>query len=222
MRRASSNRSKPTEIFLIDDNILFRESLADMLDAELGLSVIGHTSDMDALDDLKQPEVIVLDAATPAEVVSQLARINEVFPTSKVLILTTHDDAWFIRTILSNGISGYVPKTANKTQLIAALKSIAGRESQCVLIVKPNILLGVLCLGAQQLRGVSYREREILILVAQGLSNAQIGKRLSITEGTVKRHLGNIYTKLGAASRIEAVNRAMAASLIPANAPRLC
>jgi len=207
-------------ILLIDDNILFRELLAEMLNAELGLCVVGHAASIDLLTDVKLPEIVILDAATPTQIVAQLSRINEISPTSRVLILTMHDDAWLVRTILSSEIGGYLPKTTNKAQLVSALKSIADREPRCVLIIRPDTLLQVFCLGEQQMRGVSSREREILILVAEGLSNAQIGRRLSITEGTVKRHLGNIYTKLGAASRVEAVNRAMTASLIPSYIPR--
>lgn len=207
-----------TQILLLDNQTLFRESLRTTLDSERDLSVVADSGDLDTAVELAaslRPCVVLLDGNTPRELVERLVRIKSASPGSRALILTGHNDPWMIRTLLIQGIHGYIPKSVSRPELIFAIRSACGTSQRMVFLGNSETLIAVMNASrGSGMQSVSQRERDILALVSQGLSNAQIGKRLSIAEGTVKRHLGNIFVKLGATSRIDAVNRAGAANLL--------
>jgi DNA-binding NarL/FixJ family response regulator len=206
------------QILILDNQTLFRESLRMMLDSEFDFSVVADSGDLDAAVELAarlRPAIVLLDGNTPGELVERVVRVKSASPGTRALILTGHNDPWMIRTLLIQGIHGYLPKSVSGPELIFAIRAACGTSQRMVFISTAETLIAAM--NASRWSGmqtISQRECDILELVSRGLSNAQISKRLSIAEGTVKRHLGNIFVKLGATSRIDAVNRAFAADLL--------
>lgn len=202
-------------ILIVDDHALLREGLREILDAQDDLMVIGEAGDSAsaiALVAEKRPDVILLDVEIPGEdVTTTVSRIRSLSPDSKVIILSMYDGPQLLRSLLAAGVRGYLLKSVHQQELVTAIRSAHSDNGRIVLAVSRESLA-----QAQQPASelLSAREREVLELTAQALSNTQIASRLSLTEATVKRHLRNIFVKLGAVSRIDAVNKATAASLI--------
>ncbi|MEV4053683.1 response regulator transcription factor [Amycolatopsis sp. NPDC049688] len=206
-------------VLLVDGQVLFRDALKEMLGAEPDLSVVGDTGDSRAALSLAadtQPDVVLLDSTLTEHDPDLIRELLETTPLSRVLVLAPTDDPWLIRTLLAQGIRGYLLKNVTRNELVSAIRSVCAQGDRIVLVVSRDALVHI---GRSAADGISRREREILLLVSEGLSNAQIAARLSIADGTVKRHLGNIFTKLRAVSRVDAVNKAVAASVIPAFQP---
>jgi DNA-binding NarL/FixJ family response regulator len=127
-----------------------------------------------------------------------------------------YDGPQLLRELLALGICGYLLKNSTRQELVAAIRNARADDAPVLLAVSRESLTQVQGPVAGALSG---REREVLQLVGQAMSNAQIAGRLCLSEATVKRHLRNIFTKLGAVSRIDAVNKALAASLISPRVP---
>jgi DNA-binding NarL/FixJ family response regulator len=196
-------------VLVVDDHTLLREAVRDVLLAERDFAVVGEAGDADRavlLAGQTKPDVVVLDLEMPGHhpvrTVQQLQRLQ---PAPKVIILTMHDDPLVVQEMLRTGVAGYLHKGVSRHDLVLAIRSVS-RGDQRVTIVAPRASTARAEHGASRL--LTEREQEVLALVARALSNRQIAARLSITEGTVKRHLRNIFGKLGAVSRIDAVNKA--------------
>ncbi|MET0520450.1 MAG: response regulator transcription factor [Jiangellaceae bacterium] len=210
--------SQPNEqirIVIVDDHALLREGLREILEAQDDMSVVGEAGDSAsavALAAEKRPDVILLDVEIPGEDVTvTLGRLRSHTPDSHVIILSMYDGPQLLRSLLAAGVRGYLLKSVHRQELVAAIRSVHSDEGRIVLAVSRESLAQAEGPAADLL---STREREVLELTAQALSNTQIASRLRLTEATVKRHLRNIFVKLGAVSRIDAVNKAAAASLI--------
>jgi DNA-binding NarL/FixJ family response regulator len=117
-----------------------------------------------------------------------------------------HEGPELVHSLLAAGIHGYLLKSIHWQELAVAIRATRSDSSRVILGVSPESLVHA---GREPVSdGLSAREREVLDLVAQALSNSQIASRLGLTEATVKRHLRNIFSKLGAVSRLDAVNKA--------------
>lgn len=128
-------------------------------------------------------------------------------------MLTVHDPPELVRELLDQGAAAYLVKTIERHELIAVVRAVATSRDNILLSVSRSTINQLDKPPASAL--LSARELEVLQLTALAMSNAQIGRQLVITEGTVKRHLTNIYAKLGAVSRVDAIRKATAARLIP-------
>lgn len=216
-----SRGSAPISILLVDDHALLRESLRESLDAQPDLVVVGEAGTSAAAvaqARLLQPDVILLDVEIPGDDVTvTMGHLRRLAPSAQVLILSMYDGPQLLQQLIDAGIRGYLLKTITTQELLAAVRSVVTDHGRLVLNVSRETL-GRLAQGPRRSDLLSDREREVLELTARALSNAQIATRLSLTEATVKRHLRNIFAKLGAVSRIDAVNKAMAASLITGDA----
>lgn len=142
------------------------------------------------------------------EALEQILRVSS---SSKVLILTVYDDPRLVRTLLTLGAHAYIVKNATREELVAAVRTIHRSPDRVVLSVSRQT--------ADRLEGkekerLSGRELEILLLVSKAMSNRQIASYLHISEGTVKRHLTNIYAKLGVSSRTDAAKHALSSGMI--------
>jgi len=206
-------------ILIVDHQTLFRQGLQELLQVEEDLAVVAQAGTVDeavASVTHTKPDVILLDVELPGtDSATTLERIRRTSPDSQIIALSVHDDPLVVQELLRLGVSGYLLKTVSWQELVSAIRGVVaesnGEANRVIVSISRDSLAQTGDTGP-----LSGREREILRLVAEALSNAQIAKRLSITEGTVKQHLRKIFDKLDAVSRIDAVNKAAAASIIPA------
>lgn len=200
---------------LVDDHTLFREGLAELLTIEEDLDIVGRAGDSLAAVRLARqtnPHVVVLDVEMPFHPVRVTMRaIRQAAPQTRILILTMHDEPGLFQEVLAAGAHGVLMKTATREELVGAIRAV-GYQGKTVLSVSRRSAAELA--GRVRHNPLSRRESEVLELAAKAMSNAQIAAALFIAEGTVKRHLTNVYAKLGAVSRLDAVNRARASGLI--------
>lgn len=205
----------PIRVLLVDDHELFREGLAEIFAAEGGIEVVGEAgtgSDAVALADEKKPDVVLLDLEMPVMGAEQaIGKILQTSPDSRVIILTMHDDPHLVRNMLKLGAHAYVVKSANREELLTAVRAVNRSGDRVVLSVSRRTAAK---LEGKEKEILSPRELEILLLTTRAMSNKQIAASLHISEGTVKRHLTNIYSKLGVSSRTDAAKKALATGLI--------
>jgi DNA-binding NarL/FixJ family response regulator len=158
------------------------------------------------------PDAIILDVemrGTGAE--ATVREILRALPKTRVIVLTMHDNPSLVGMLLAAGAAAYVIKGATRETLLAAVRGVRSDDGNVVISVSRET---VTRLRAPPASPLSSRELEVLTAVSSGLRNAQIARRLFITEGTVKRHLTNIYMKLDVTTRISAVNKAITMGLI--------
>jgi DNA-binding NarL/FixJ family response regulator len=204
-------------IVLADDHTLFREGLRELLSTEPEFEVIGEGSSGDeaiALVRRHRPDVLLLDVEMPGPgAKAVVSRLRQTHPHTVVVVLTMHDAPSILRDLLACGAAAYLVKSIAREELIAAVRSLSRTQDNVVLSVSRETMRS-LDRQDEQHTVLSERELEVLRLVAAAMSNAQVAGRLFITEGTVKRHLTNIYAKLGAVSRVDAIKKAAQAKLI--------
>jgi len=206
-------------VALADDHALMREGLRQILTAQHDISVVGEAGDSGgalAVVAAEQPDVVLLDVEMPGEDVTvTVRRMKTASPRTKVIILSMYDRQHLVQSLLALGIKGYLLKSVAGEQVVAAIRSAVAPDGNIVLSISAQGLSAAADFDSV----LTDRERAILQLAASALSNVQIAARLSLTEATVKRHLHNIFTKLDAVSRIDAVNKAVARSLILPSGP---
>jgi DNA-binding NarL/FixJ family response regulator len=206
-----SNQPDQVTILVVDDHALVREGLCEILGAQDDLRVVGQAEDSAttvALAANKQPDVVLLDVEIPgAEVTTTVIQIRTCSPSSRVIILSMYEGPQLVQELLAVGIRGYLLKNVHWQELVVAIRAVCADRERIVLGVSPQSL-GYVNKESSSSGTLSARECEVLELVSQALSNSQIASRLCLTEATVKRHLRNIFVKLGAVSRIDAVNKA--------------
>lgn len=203
-------------VVVVDDHTLFREGVAELLACDPAVRVVAQgASGTDALDLVREhrPDVVLVDVEMPGPGArTTVRRLCQEHPDTHVIVLTMHDEAGLVRDLLSQGAAAFLVKSIERHELIAALRAVVANRDTILVSVSRDTISGLDRARPDAL--LSARELEVLQLAALAMSNAQIGRRLVITEGTVKRHLTNIYAKLGAVSRIDAIRKATAARLI--------
>jgi len=202
----------PITILIVDDHTLVREGLREILQTQADLRVVGEAGDSAAtiaLAEKERPDVILLDIEIPGGDASATVReIRERSPESRVIVLSMHEGPQLVQALLGAGIRGYLLKSVHWEELVVVIRAVYSDSNRVILGVSQESLRYV---GQEPSPDpLSAREREVLNLVAQALSNSQIASALHLTEATVKRHLANIFSKLGAVSRLDAVNKAAA------------
>jgi DNA-binding NarL/FixJ family response regulator len=203
----------PVRAILIDDHIMFREGLVSIL-ASRGatIEVVGHSSTGEeafALLREESPDVVItqidVDLHTAKEVIR---RIREASPHSRIVVLTIFDNLRYVQALSKLGIDAYIHKTSSSSELVATIEALMREPSgENTVVSMPRGSLERM--GDGPMGMLSERETEVLVHVARGLSNLQIATELHLSEATVKRHLANIYEKVGVRSRSEATRVAL-------------
>lgn len=190
-------------ILLADDHAVVREGLKSLLSTQPDMEVVAEAGDGEAalaLYEQHHPDVMVLDLRMPKrDGLAVVQRVMEINPKARLLIMTTYDGDEDIFQCLSHGAKGYILKDAPRPEILSAIRAVSED--------RPYTSSTVAAKALQRMAKPSLTEREldVLELVAQGRSNKDIARRLSITEGTAKTHVKSILTKLDAISRTEAV-----------------
>ena len=209
-----------TSILLVDDQPMLRMGYRMVLDAQADLTVIGEAENgLEAIEltDRLQPDVVLMDVRMPdLDGVQATERIVASGSDSKIIILTTFDLDEYAYGALRAGASGFLLKDAPPPDMLSAIRAVATGDA----VVAPSVTRRLLSQFVQHLpdpqhnmtglvderfESLTPRERELLVEVARGLSNAEIAERLVLSEATVKTHVGRILGKLGLRDRVQIV-----------------
>lgn len=205
----------PIRVLIVDDHPVVRSGMRTLLAASPCIEVVGEASNGDeavALTESASPDVVLSDLRLGAGLdgVGVTRTVRAKHPDVAVLIITTFDhDADIVRAVEA-GAAGYLLKDALPDEIIAAIRGAAVGET----VLSAQLTQRVVETMRSGQRPLSDREREVLVLVGDGLSNDEIAKRLFISRATVKTHLGHLFGKLGADSRTGAVATARKLGLI--------
>jgi two-component system NarL family response regulator len=208
---------------VVDDPELFRRGLTMLLGVEDDIDVVGEAGDGIAATELAAtavPDVILMDVRMPKRSgIEACVAIKEAAPTARIIMLTVSDEEADLYDAVKNGASGYLLKDSSIDEVAQAIRVVADGQS----LISPSMAIKLLDEFKQMSRSdrqqvptprLTERELEVLKLVAQGLNNREIAKRLFISENTVKNHVRNILEKLQLHSRMEAVMYAVREKLL--------
>ncbi len=221
-------------VLLADDQELIRRGFRMILEEQADITVVGEAADGGAAVRLTRelhPDVVLMDVRMPGtDGIDATRRIVAEFPAARVLVLTTYDLDEYAFSALRYGASGFLLKDARPAELADAIRAVASGDA----VVAPSVTRRLLDFFAGQLpdlRGdagdpgppgldlLTEREREVLVQVAEGLSNREIAAALVVSEATVKSHLGRILSKLELRDRAQAVVFAYQARLVQPGHP---
>jgi DNA-binding NarL/FixJ family response regulator len=199
-------------ILVCDDQAIIRDGLALMLNLERDMQVVGMAEDgHDAMVLMEQhtPDLVLMDLKMPGvNGVEATRQIRRQHPTTKILVLTTYDDDSWIFDAIRAGANGYLLKDTPREQLIAAIRGTIAGKAYVDPDIASKLLLRVASNQSQPATQITNklteREIDVLRLIAQGLSNSDIAKRIYLSEGTVRNHVSAILTKLNLADRTQA------------------
>jgi NarL family two-component system response regulator LiaR len=205
----------PIRILIAEDQRIVREGLRAVLEDEDEIAIVGEAAngaEAVALYAALRPDVVLMDLQMPlVDGPEATRRIREHSPEARILVLTTYATDEFIFKALRAGAQGYLLKDTSADDLLAAIRSVHAGQTLLAPAVAARLVVGVSSGGPEALTA---RELEVLTLMGQGRSNAEIATLLSIAPRTAKVHVQNILGKLGAANRTEAVSMAVKQKLI--------
>jgi len=211
-RTTNATTNGPIRVLLADDHTMFREGLAGILASYGGMEVIAEVpNDAEALRLAGElsPDVVIMQVQMPFERSKETLQAMRSFPDPpKMVIVTMFESPRYVRGLSGVGASAYVLKTSSSEHLVAAVRAaVLDTASENAVVGIPRSMLEDTEEGIESV--LSARELEIVLLAARGLSNHRIASSLHIAEGTVKRHLANVYQKMGVGSRGEASREAL-------------
>lgn len=218
MSESTGNSKTLIRILLADDHHIVRAGIRQLLELAEDMQVIAEAGDGEEAKTLirdNQPDVVVLDIQMPKSSGIEVTRwVRKNFPEVGVLILTAYDDDPYVMAVLQAGANGYILKTAQAEELIQAVRDVYEGKSALAPIIQKKLMSNIFSNEKKLVEPLTDRELEILRLVAMGYTNKAIGAHLGISDRTVQGHLAHIFAKLQAASRTEAVMRAVSLGLI--------
>jgi two-component system response regulator DevR len=202
--------SKPIRVFLLDDHEVVRRGLRDLLESEGDIEIVGEAGtvrDATARIPALRPDVAVLDARLPDGSGIDVCRdVRTVDSSISALILTSYDDDEALFAAILAGAAGYLLKQVGGNDLLDAVRRVAAGQS----LIDPTLTARVLerlrngPAEHAELASLTEQEHKILVLIAEGMTNRQIGERLSLAEKTVKNYVSSILSKLGLERRTQA------------------
>ena len=210
-----SDPSTAIRVVLVDDEAMVRVGLRMVLSSEPDIEVVGEAEDGEAavaVVEQAQPHVVLMDIRMPrVDGIEGARRVLAAAPDVKVVVLTTFDEDDYVEAALRNGVSGFLLKVAPPERLVEAVRTVAAGGG----LLDPAVTVRVITSFASAsplrtrrtdlLEMLTERERDVLRLIARGLSNAEIAADLYLGETTVKTHVSNVLAKLGLRDRVQAV-----------------
>jgi DNA-binding NarL/FixJ family response regulator len=208
---------RPIRVMIADDHEVLATSLMTVLDLEddiVGVGVAGTLAQARAMVVSAAPDVLLLDHRMPdGDGVAAIPDLLRLRPGLRIAVLTASPGDHLLVQALTAGASGFVSKTRSLAEVAATVRAAAAGEA----VVSPELLARLLprLHGGAAAQRLTEREREVLDLVAEGLSNAAIAERLVVSVHTVRNHIANLSAKLGAHSKLEALAIAVRQGLLP-------
>jgi DNA-binding NarL/FixJ family response regulator len=199
-------RTGPIRVVIVDDHAVVRSGLEQFLATSGDFEVVGTAADGNeaiACVAEQRPDVVLMDLSMPElDGIEATRRISEEYPSSRVLVLTSFSDQTRIMDSLGAGADGYLLKHSDPDDIAKAIRAVHGGGSP----LDPKAARALLESRRARATGpqLTDREREVLLLVRDGLANKQIARRLGIAERTVKAHLTSVFQRLGVADRTQA------------------
>ncbi len=209
----------PVRVLVVDDHEVLAESLAHVLDGEPDLMCVGiarSLSDARKQVTSKAPDVLLLDHRLPdGDGAGAIPELRALHPSMAVVVLTASTAEQVLLDAVAGGAAGFVGKTRGLSELVTAVRAAAVGES----VISPELLARLLprlhAAERPEPHDLTSRERQVLVLLAEGLPNADIAERLTLSVHTVRNHVANLSAKLGAHSKLEALAIAMRQGLLP-------
>lgn len=200
-----------TRVLLADDHAILRSGLRLLIGAQDDMEVVGEAGDVEEAVRLARslaPDVVTLDLSMPGgSGLAAIERLLAAAPAARVVVLTMHEDPAYVRVALAAGASGYLAKSAADSALIAAIRSV--QRGRVFVELQSREAMATLTSGARAaaspapIATLSAREREVLVLLAEGHTNRAIADRLGLSVKTVESYRARLLQKLGLASRAE-------------------
>jgi DNA-binding NarL/FixJ family response regulator len=218
-------RQRPVRVFVVDDHTVVRRGLRAYLETVDDMEVVGEAADgQEALDGIaalvaadRPPDVALMDLVMPGmDGVTATAAIIQHHPEMEVVAMTSFTEADLVHGALQAGAAGYLLKDAGADEVAAAIRAACRGEVHLDPTIAKQLTRSLVAPKPQTVDSLTDREREVLVLVAQGLSNQQIADSLVISERTARTHVSNILSKLGVASRTQAALLAIREGIAPA------
>jgi DNA-binding NarL/FixJ family response regulator len=222
----ASARQASIRVLIADDQRVVRDGLSMLVSLIDGVQVIGSAGDGGEalqLAEVHRPDVVLMDVRMPGiDGITATAELRQRLPATRVLVLTTYADDATILPALRAGALGYLTKDATAEQIEAAIRAVHAGQTHLDPVIQEFLVAAATSRppdaaegGVRQPlpAGLTTREAEVLTLLAAGLSNAEIGQRLYVSNATVKTHINRIFAKTGARDRAQAVRYAYQAGL---------
>ncbi|MFE5806100.1 response regulator [Streptomyces sp. NPDC056491] len=210
----SASAEAPVKVFLLDDHEVVRRGLRDLLDAEEDITVVGEAGTAEqalARGPALRPDVAVLDVRLPdGDGIAVCRELRSRMPGLACLMLTSFDDEDALLDAIMAGAAGYVLKQIKGSDLVSAIRTVATGQSMLDPATTARLMHSLRDPEAAKapedtrLAALSERERAVLELIGDGLTNRQIAKRLYLSEKTVKNHISRLLAKLGVERRVQA------------------